>query len=66
VSPDPLELLDLLVSLDLNDLKDLLDLPVLFDLNDLKGLKVNTGATGDKGDAFTYQDFTPEQLASLK
>jgi hypothetical protein len=40
VSPDPLELLDLLVSLDLNDLKDLLDLPVLFDLNDLKGLKV--------------------------
>ncbi len=24
------------------------------------------GPKGDKGDAFTYQDFTPEQLASLK
>ena len=24
------------------------------------------GAKGDKGDAFTYEDFTPEQLASLK
>lgn len=25
-----------------------------------------TGVKGDKGDAFTYSDFTPEQLASLK
>ena len=25
-----------------------------------------TGPKGDKGDAFTYNDFTPEQLASLK
>lgn len=24
------------------------------------------GTKGDKGDAFTYSDFTPEQLASLK
>ena len=24
------------------------------------------GAKGDKGDAFTYDDFTPEQLAALK
>lgn len=24
------------------------------------------GATGEKGDAFTYEDFTPEQLAELK
>ena len=34
-----------------------------------KGDKGDTGATGPqgpKGDAFTYDDFTPEQLASLK
>lgn len=28
--------------------------------------KGDTGATGAQGDAFTYDDFTPEQLASLK
>ena len=27
---------------------------------------VTNGAKGDKGDAFTYADFTPQQLASLK
>ena len=38
----------------------------------LKGDKGDTGEQGiqgpkgDKGDAFTYEDFTPEQLASLK
>ena len=26
----------------------------------------DTGAKGDTGDAFTYEDFTPEQLAALK
>ena len=34
-----------------------------------KGDKGDTGAKGDKGDAgaaFTYEDFTPEQLAALK
>ena len=34
-----------------------------------KGEKGDTGAQGlkgDKGDAFTFEDFTPEQLASLK
>lgn len=29
-------------------------------------LKGDKGDTGEKGDAFTYDDFTPEQLASLK
>lgn len=32
----------------------------------LKGDTGEAGAKGDKGDAFTYEDFTPEQLASLK
>ena len=35
----------------------------------LKGDKGDTGAQGpqgEKGDAFTFEDFTPEQLASLK
>ena len=31
-----------------------------------KGEKGNTGAQGEKGDAFTYEDFTTEQLAALK
>ena len=31
-----------------------------------KGDKGDTGAQGPKGDAFTFEDFTPEQLASLK
>ena len=31
-----------------------------------KGDKGDTGAQGPKGDAFTYDDFTPEQLANLK
>ena len=31
-----------------------------------KGDKGDTGAQGLKGDAFTFEDFTPEQLASLK
>ena len=26
----------------------------------------DTGPKGDTGDAFTYDDFTPEQLAALK
>lgn len=26
----------------------------------------DTGEKGDTGDAFTYDDFTPEQLAGLK
>ena len=30
------------------------------------GDKGDTGAKGDTGDAFTFDDFTPEQLASLK
>ena len=29
-------------------------------------IEVKFGLKGDKGDAFTYQDFTPEQLESLK
>lgn len=29
-------------------------------------LKGDKGDKGDTGDAFTYEDFTPEQLASLK
>ena len=33
---------------------------------DTKFDKVGTGEKGDKGDAFTYEDFTPEQLAALK
>ena len=32
----------------------------------LKGDKGDIGPQGPKGDAFTYDDFTPEQLASLK
>lgn len=32
----------------------------------LKGEKGDTGPAGLKGDAFTFEDFTPEQLASLK
>lgn len=31
-----------------------------------QGLKGETGPQGDKGDAFTYADFTEEQLESLK
>ena len=31
-----------------------------------KGDKGDTGAQGLKGDAFTFEDFTPEQLANLK
>ena len=31
-----------------------------------KGDKGDQGEKGDKGDPFTYDDFTPEQLASLK
>lgn len=31
-----------------------------------KGDTGDKGDKGDKGDAFTYEDFTPEQLASLK
>lgn len=31
-----------------------------------KGDKGDTGLQGPKGDAFTFEDFTPEQLASLK
>lgn len=32
----------------------------------LKDIERFRGPKGDKGDSFTYQDFTPEQLASLK
>jgi hypothetical protein len=31
-----------------------------------KGDQGEKGAKGDKGNPFTYEDFTPEQLASLK
>ena len=31
-----------------------------------KGERGETGATGDKGDPFVYDDFTPEQLESLR
>ena len=31
-----------------------------------KGDKGDTGSQGPKGDAFTFEDFTPEQLVSLK
>ena len=31
-----------------------------------KGVKGDVGATGETGKAFTFDDFTPEQLASLK
>ena len=31
-----------------------------------QGEKGDQGLQGEKGDAFTYEDFTPEQLASLK
>ena len=31
-----------------------------------QGLQGIPGVKGDKGDSFTYEDFTPEQLASLK
>ena len=36
------------------------------DKNGDKTFDVMDGAKGDKGDAFTYADFTTEQLASLK
>lgn len=36
------------------------------DVGPLKGPKGDTGAQGPKGDPFTYDDFTPEQLAALK
>lgn len=32
----------------------------------IKGVDYFDGEKGDKGDPFTYKDFTPEQLASLK
>lgn len=32
----------------------------------VKGVDYFDGEKGDKGDAFTYSDFTPEQLAALK
>ena len=32
----------------------------------VKGVDYFDGQKGDKGDPFTYEDFTPEQLASLK
>ena len=32
----------------------------------VKGVDYFDGEKGDKGDPFTYEDFTPEQLASLK
>ena len=32
----------------------------------IKGVDYFDGEKGDKGDPFTYEDFTPEQLASLK
>ena len=36
------------------------------DCGNVQGPKGDKGDTGSKGDAFTYADFTPEQLASLK
>ena len=32
----------------------------------IAAIKLTPGPKGDKGDAFTYDDFTPEQLAALK
>ena len=32
----------------------------------IKEIELTPGPKGDKGDAFTYDDFTPEQLAALK
>ena len=32
----------------------------------IEDIKLTPGPKGDKGDAFTYDDFTPEQLAALK
>ena len=32
----------------------------------ISAIELTPGPKGDKGDAFTYADFTPEQLASLK
>ena len=42
---------------------------VEYELGLVKGEKGDTGSQGPqgpKGDAFTFEDFTPEQLASLK
>ena len=42
---------------------------VEYDLGMVKGPKGDAGAQGlqgPKGDAFTFEDFTPEQLANLK
>ena len=42
---------------------------VEYDLGSVIGPKGDTGASGPqgpKGDAFTFEDFTPEQLVSLK
>lgn len=35
-------------------------------LQGIQGVKGDKGDKGEKGDAFTYDDFTPEQLATLK
>lgn len=35
-------------------------------VTDVNGVTVVTGVKGDKGDAFTYADFTAQQLAALK
>ena len=34
--------------------------------NAIASIELTPGPKGDKGDAFTYDDFTPEQLAALK
>ena len=34
--------------------------------NAIAAIELTPGPKGDKGDAFTYDDFTPEQLAALK
>lgn len=36
------------------------------DINGTKTVDLMHGEKGDKGDAFTYSDFTPDQLATLK
>lgn len=42
------------------------DLKTLVTKEELDKIELTPGSKGDKGDAFTYDDFTPEQLAGLK
>lgn len=42
------------------------DLEILATKEELENISLTPGPKGDKGDAFTFDDFTPEQLESLK